>query len=342
MYGLSLRVETSTVELAGVPFTLAFTSARTPPPNHEVYPIFQESLSHAAAFQLEGAIFPEPVEGEIAFQVPEDIDDNANGVPDFYEVAQAIHATTRAGQWRSPVGNGTARLIWERAAGQLHGTLKIKLSSTDFGDLPEFSPPFEIIEYHGTYRYQRGDPVNGDVELVRVGKPTATLQGALVLRRDPTNLLAQVAVEVSTWTNSAGVALEVSVGDLERDPDYAMNYFGAFAFLDGDPETAVPDFELFYMGIDDPNDEDADGIPDLTDDLTTPAHSAHLQLVREGGGWKLTVTGDVGAAYTLERAAELPAAAWRMDRQVVLTNGTVVLDIPVTTDAAGFWRARSR
>ena len=50
----------------------------------------------STSFRLDGTDFPEPMQGQLVLAVPEDLDSNTNGVPDFYEVAAPIPATSRA------------------------------------------------------------------------------------------------------------------------------------------------------------------------------------------------------------------------------------------------------
>ncbi len=341
LFCISIRVEPGSASQFGLDYHLTFSSADFSPPNDEVFPIFQDTASHATYFLLDGPEFPEPLPGELDLVVPEDLDADTNGIPDFYEVKEEIAAAGSDGVWGSPTGTGTARLTWQRQAGHRDGTVAIQLTSDEFGDLPEFSHPFEIIEYGGTLQYQpTSGTVTGLVALKRVGLETSTLAGPLVMDRNPTNHLLQFTINGSNLTNEMGQTVPVSVGDLESDPDYVMDYFGVLALLNGDPATPEIDYELFYMGIDDSNDADNDGIPDLTDDLETPPTPPRLLLAREGASLRLDISGQSNFVYTLERASTLAPDPWVSNRLVTLSQTNLSIALPDVSGPSGFWRLR--
>lgn len=345
MFCLSVRVEPATSRQLGLEHTLEFTSADFAPGNQEVYPIFDETFpfTHLTRFRFDGTDFSEPILGELALNTPEELDDNTNGIPDFYEVAAAVPATTLDGIWDSDAGRGTAKVTWQRGAGDYRGTCKIRLVSDDFGALGEFTHAFAILEYGGTLTYTPSlDPVPTVLAVHRIGSglETNTLLGPLILNRQPTNRLAQFTLAESVVTNQLGLALPISVGDVEKDSDYSMSYFGAMSFANGDPETPEVDYELFYIGVDDLNDADHDGFPDLTDDVGNPPSPPRLALAPAGDRWQLTLSGEKGVTYALEFAQTLHPDLWREDRKVTLTETNQVLLLAKPSPAAGFWRLR--
>ncbi|MCC6234050.1 MAG: hypothetical protein IT580_15505, partial [Verrucomicrobiales bacterium] len=221
------------------------------------------------------------------------------------------------------------------------GTVKIQITSDEFGVLPEFSHAFEILEYEGSLTYSgAGETRSGRVSLKRTGLETATLAGPLVLTRVATNRLHQFTVGESHLTNEVGEVVPVSLGELERDPDYSMDYFGALSLLNGDPATPEPDYELFYIGIDDPNDTDGDGIPDLTDDLQAPPPAPRLEVRRTASGLELVVTSEVGAEFTLEHASRLAADEWIEDRRVTIKSVPEILAVPLGPQEERYFRLR--
>ncbi len=341
LYCLSVRVEPGEANLFGLIYRLTFSSAGFNVPNHEVYPIFEDEASHGSRFMLETPDAPEPVFGEMGIQVPESLDANTNGVPDFYEVAEAVPSATTSGVWAGNELRGSLRAVWQRDAGQLEGRVRLQLTSDEFGALPEFTHRFEILEYQGSLTYAgTGETRPGAVSLQRAGLEDDTLSGSIVLTRVATNRLNHFTVDAGSWTNAAGLEVPVSLGEAERDPDYTMDYFGALALLNGDPTTPEVDYELFYFGVDDPNDADADGIPDLTDDATQPPSAPRLGLRRVGDGVELQITGEAGATYTLERAAALAPDEWIEDRKVTMRTETEVVQLPRVAEGAQFFRMR--
>jgi hypothetical protein len=341
MFCLSIRIEPGEADQFGLPYTLTFTSANFASPNHEAFPIFEDDVTHATFFSLEAPDFPEPLMGDFVFTAPEELDDNGNGIPDFYEVEMAMAGARTMGFWNSEVAGGEAAVTWQRAAGQHRGTFLVQFTSDEFGTLPEFTHPFEIIEYGGTFAYEPTDgPVDGTADLRRVGVDASHLLGPMVLTREPTNRLNQFFIGESTLTNEMGELVPVSLGDLERDPDYVMDYFGAIALLNGDPATPEVDYELFFIGFDDPNDADEDGVPDLTDDVGPLPEPPLLALAPDGDGFRLTITGSPGVTYTLQRASVLLPEAWLDDRQVSLETTNLVLTVPAGGGSERYWRLR--
>lgn len=345
MFCLSVRIPPATTRQLGLEYSLAFSSADFAPANDELFPIFDDTVpyTHVSGFRFDGTDFSEPILGQLAVNTPESLDANTNGIPDFYEVAAAIPATTQDGIWDSDSGSGTAKVTWQRAAGDHRGTVKIRLTSDEFGTLAEFTHAFEILEYAGSLTYTPSrTQVRSALNLHRVGVglETNTLIGPLLFERQPTNRLAQFNVLESTLTNQVGQAVPVSLGDLERDSDYTMTYFGALSLVNGDPATPEVDYELFYIGIDDPNDADGDGIADLTDDVGEPPAAPRLSLAPAGTQWQLTLFGEPGVTYTLESARLPEPELWFEDLKITPTVTNQVITVPRPAGDTRFWRVR--
>lgn len=341
LFSLSVRVEPGTASPLGLTYTLEFGSADPRTPNHEFFSTFEDDLTHGTYLRLDGPEFPEPLLGELVVPAPEHLDGNGNGIPDFYEVSEAIDAWSGTAYWATEVAWGEGTITWQRAAGDYHGVVRLRLESDEFGVLPEFTHRFEIIEYSGTLTYQPSpDPVFGDLMLRRVGREDLFLAGPMTLTREPTNRLHHFAIGESTLTNHLGQLIEISLGDVESDPDYSMDYFGALAFWDGDPDTPEPDFEIYFIGIDDPNDANGNGIPDLTDDTDPPPAPPELEIDRHADGFLLTVRGQIGVTYVLQRASGLDPDLWIEDRLITLASEREEFVLPVPAATARFWRLR--
>jgi hypothetical protein len=344
MYCLSVRVEPGAAEQLGLPYTLIFSSAEFGTPNHEFFPVFEPGLTHATRFSLEAPDFPDALEGELVINAPEHLDENTNSVPDFYEVGMELPAPSGEGLWNSAVGGGEARFVWQRAAGQHRGTVRIQFTSDDFGMLPEFTHAFEIVEYAGTFAYERSEEeANGLVTFARAGLETSTLTGPMFITREPTNRLNQFTITDSSLTNHLGETLVIALGDVERLPDLPQQYFGAMAFTDGDPSTAETDYELYFIEFTDPNDADGDGIPDLTDDIGVAPERPHIAIARRNDKLELTLQGEVGVTYVLEYAPQLTpdAELWLQDQQITLETANQVVELAIPAVESRFWRLRS-
>ncbi|MCI0536619.1 MAG: hypothetical protein L0Z50_15475, partial [Verrucomicrobiales bacterium] len=155
---LSLRFSPATTTVLGLLYTLELGTAEGPDGlNGELTPTFDSSQpSHASSFRFTDPSFPDPLLGDLAVQVPDRDDQNANGFPDFFEVTQEVPPTVTLGLYAGRGDNGGVSARWSRAAGSNIGTCRIQLTSRNFGELPELTGQFELIEYAGTLQYNVG------------------------------------------------------------------------------------------------------------------------------------------------------------------------------------------
>ena len=133
---------------------------------------------------------------------------------------------------------------------------------------------------------------------------------------------------------SDSVKFTVKPGSLSRS---GSTYKGSMSLADGTLETTWVDFEEYGASFTDTNDTDGDGIPNMTDELsTTPAitthptnqtatvgNSAGFSVTATGGNltyqWKndgSDLTGATGATYTISSVATTSAGS----HTVVVTN----------------------
>ena len=188
-----------------------------------------------------------------------------------------------------------------------------------------------------------GGNVTASVDLTRAGgdgKITGAfpliVTDALSLEREPTQWSApdQVTLEVLGTYEVDGV--ELFLDRLGTRPWY----FGSFFFLDGIPGTPFQDeFDLWDMFVNDPNDADKDGIPDLTDPATvTPTEPPVLSLGLNGDSLQITLTGTAGTTVNLEQKDSLGGGTWSVVQSVNLagTTESVILNVPAGNS---FYRA---
>lgn len=338
LYCLSIRAHPGVLG-GGLGDTLAFYSGNNPgAPNGELWPLLDDpDFTHTSGLVYRDPALGFSADGAIALNAPEDQDDNGDGVPDFYQVGQATAQIITDGVFDLQVDFGPAAATWSREAGSPTGRLELQLIGGEFGALPPFRHTYEIIEYAGTLVYPPGaGTITGRVDLARAGRPAETLRGPVVLRVTATN---EFHVDESSLTNHLGQAVRVSVGVADMDPDYAFSYFGALSLLDGDPATPEVDYELFLLGVDDPNDWNGNGIPDLTDPRPAGGAPPVLALALAGpDGVRLTLTGEAGRTYGVEARAALGTGTWGALTNLTLTNATQSLDLP-RSPAGGFFRA---
>lgn len=338
LYCLSIRAHPGVLG-GGLGDTLAFYSGNDPDaPNGELWPLLDDpDFTHTSGLVYRDPALGNTLAGAIALLAPEEEDANGDGVPDFYQVGQATGQIITDGVFDLQVDFGPAAATWSRAANSPTGRLELQLIGGEFGALPPFRHTYEILEYAGTLTYPPGaGTLTGRVDLVRAGRPAETLHGPLVLRVSATN---EFYLEESSLTNHLGQTVRVSTGLADMDPDYAFSYFGAVSFFDGDPGTPEVDYELFFLGVDDPNDWNGNGIPDLTDPPPAGGTPPVLALALAGPeAVRLTLTGEAGRTYGLEARAALGAGAWGALTNLTLTNATQSLDLP-RSPAGEYFRA---
>lgn len=329
MFCLSVRVNAGEMG-GGLGATLALFSGNDPgAPNGELWPLLDDpDFTHTSAILFADPVLDLEIPGALALNVPEDTDANGDGVPDFYQVAQDTSLVLSDGVFAfdDDFDFGPASGSWSRAAGQRTGSLELQLNGVEFGSLPPFQHTYEILEYAGTLKYVPGSgTITGRVDLVQVENPAATLRGPVVLKITATNAFE---FDESNLTNQFTETVRVSLGLLDMDPDYAFDYFGAFSFLDGDPATPEVDYELFLIGVDDPNDANGNGIPDLTDPPAGGAPPTLAIALLGANAISLSLTGEAGRTYGLETRGDLGAGTWGTLTNLTLTNATQSLTLP--------------
>ena len=288
--------------------------------------------------------------GELAFELPLDLDQDADGIPDFHQVTNAVSVSRGDGFFviYDPVNvdatldTGSVSVQWNRNAGESRGTCVVTLTGEQFLTAPlAFNHAFEIAEYAGTYTYVPSDsPVLGNIEVIQVGNPDRRIEGPLVLELWSGEFSGDGAeILASVWPNALGREFTVETGYLERASEYPVEYFGEFLWSDNDVSTAERfGFGTVFIGIDDPNDQDTDGIPDLTDPPATAANP-RLTLSRAGADLVLEIEGELNRNFQLLTAPALTTNPdWTQVASVTLTNSPQTILLPTPTAATAFWR----
>jgi hypothetical protein len=335
LHGLSLRFQPATYKLFSLTYTLELTtsSADAPTANGELAPVWDPNLpNHGCLYRLYDPSFPEPMVNVIYFDVPPVTDDNHNGFHDFFEVSQAVNATTTGIFDYFPDSQGAVKTTWTRAAHSRVGTCKLQL--VDLG--LTFTHTFELLEYDGFLNYTSTST-----------QATGTLR-LLAQPADDTNLIAGAALLIKTnadtvyltegsWTNAAGQSLTFQANDpFTRD---GTNYLGFVDLQDGDPNTETADYRTWILLIGDPNDTNHNGVPDLSDATVAPK-APSLTLSRVGNQLQLGIHGEIGTAYAIEQAGTIPTTNWTLLQSLTLSNAIQTLNIPLPAETARFWRAK--
>jgi hypothetical protein len=344
LFCLSLWFPPAQTTIFGQTYTLELTTATgLAEINNELGPLFDNRLpTHGSFFRLHDPGFPFPLTGQIAFDLPQFTDDNENGFDDFFESAQGVETSTTFGLFTTAVDRGNVIATWTRLPGSATGACRLQLIGDAFGQLPEFTHDFELLEYSGTLSYiPATNAITGTLELERTGNSTGSLSGNVRLTREPANPLNQAHFQGGSLTNSAGQEFRYVPSRIDRDQDLGTLYIGWFEFADGDPSTSAADYLDWFISIEDSNDSNGNGIPDLTDDPPAgPLDPPAIQLNRSGNQLVLSIVGAVGRTFYLEEAASLSTAAWTQTTTVSVTNDPHLVQLPMPETATRFWRLR--
>jgi len=342
---LSLRFQRATAAGLGPDYTLDLSSlAPQEPPNGEFYPLFDPlDFSHASNFILNDPSMG-PVPGNLAFDVPLLRDSNTNQIPDFFETNLGIEATTTEGDYATPVDQGTIKATWTRLAGSSLGSCRFQLISRPFGALPEYTASFEVLEYAGLLSYTPSkSTVKGILTLTNVQNSSDAITGPVTLAKTLTNGVVELLMASGRWTNSAGQALAHIFSTLEPFPRNHLNYSGYVQFIDFDPNTAGEDYFDWILILNDPNDSDGDGIPDLSDDPSAPPAARlelQLEIDRARKTMSFKITGPLGRTATLQGNEYLDSTNWMDLNAVTFTNVSHVLEMALPDSPMMFYRLR--
>lgn len=339
---LSLRFQKATSRQFGQNYTMELTTIPADPGNGELTPLFDPTLpTHGSVFRFQDPILAETVTGSINFDVPPFLDANGNGFEDFFEVSQGVASTVTQGIYHTDVDDGTVTATWSRAAGSRTGACKLRLEGSMFGQLPEFTHTFELIEYTGRLDYTSGATnVNGAVVLKQTQNSSNTLSGPVAFSKVATNRLNQLVLAPGAWTNAADQSLSYTNSLIRRDEMLKTNYYGFIVLLDGDPTTPESDYPGWFLSIDDANDANGNGVPDFSDNPAGVIRRPRLALARSNPNLSLSISGEVGRVHELEEISAVNQTNWIKVLSITLTNDPQNVQLPVTNSDRKFWRVK--
>jgi type II secretory pathway pseudopilin PulG len=340
MFCLSLRFQPGQ-SAAGSTLELSTYDAVS---NGELAPNFDPSvdISHVSLFQLNDSSGFGPISGILYVNVPFSEDVNDNGFADFFEVSQAVSAST-LGVFQTAGGNGNIQVTWSRAAGSKDGTCTLRMVLGGLGEIGTFTHAFELIEYSGPLTYTPGsNTVTASVELTQSGNSSNTFSGPMQFLKSSTNRFNLLELQPGTWTNAAAQPLPFTNDEYLHDTFAPTNYYGYFDFDDGDLTTVERDYDVWLLSIDDLNDRDSDRIPDFSDDPpSSNVRLPALKLKLETTNLLFSISGEIGKAHELQQATSLTVPDWQPVSTVTLTNDPQIVTVPLPARGMGFWRARA-
>jgi hypothetical protein len=300
---------------------------------------FGTGASHSTFLTLTDEVFGDEYAGAMALDVPDGGDANENGYPDFFEVAQAVNATSSGVYDIDSFGNGLVSASWSRAAGSPLGVCVLTFQNSSFGNLV-FSPAFQLLEYTGPLTYNPGsNTVSGTVNLTQTGNSTSEMQGPVQFEKVSTNRFNLLVLQPGAWSNSAMQTLTFTNDLFFRDSDWPTNYGGYFDFQDWDPNTPDPDYVVWGLSIDDTNDVNHNAIPDFSDDPQSALpRRPLLSLTLTSSNVLLTIHGDVGHLHQVQETLALPTTNWQTVASITLTNDPQSVSLPPSAAGTRLWR----
>jgi hypothetical protein len=337
-FSLLFRPASFKERFTGLVYVNQVTSEGDNPPNGELELAPQDvPATHQGTFVWQDAQTFELFDMPFILDVPPG-DTDANGILDIFEFTPATIDIT-AGQYVDLDGDVHQFLAdWNKPADSHIGTCKFTIAP--FGVNQTFTHPFELYEYTNSV------PINASastgestivVDLPRAGVDGEKLAGGLTLKFEQGKV---TALTKSALTNEIGGAFAWntdSVSDLVAKKLYCF-----LDLIDGTPSPDFSNYEDFndwILMIDDPNDSDSDGIPNIVDSAAVAATAPTMEIIKTANGIQLRVHGDIGRAYTLEDSAILPTAAWQHATTVTITADPQVIDLAAPTSPT-FWRMR--
>lgn len=336
LYCLSLRFQPATIRILSQNYSLELTTGdpNSAEANGELAPLLNGGPSdHGCFYRLFIPSLVEPITGSFFVNVPPFYDNNTNGFHDFYEVSQAVGATTTMGTFDDGLGGvGIVTATWNRAANSKNGTCRLRLRS-DFLDLT-FNHTFEVLQFTGTLDYSvAGTNITGSVSLAQTMNSSNTLAGAAAFTRVDTNRLSLLA---GSWTNAARQAIAYESSEkLDRED---TRYFDFFFFADGELSTDYRDYVAWTIFISDPNDANNNGIPDLSD-VAAPRWPL-LMLSQANNQLLLSINGEIGRTHEVQQVSSLSQSNWTTTLSLTLTNSPQTVPLAAPTTGMTFWRVK--
>jgi hypothetical protein len=308
------------------------------PPIRELEP-YPPILYTSVATLYDSLYMASFADGSFTLNLPELVDSDGNGYPDFFEVVQGIdtNATDGAYHFGFPVGNGPIWTAWQRAPGSSKGTCGMYLPDYQ----STFNPTFQILEYTGTLSYTpASNSVSSSVALKQTGSPTSTLQGSLTFSKSPTDRYNTLTLNYGTLLDAAQQTHWFTNHVFTRNLSWPTNYSGYVEFDgDGTQNTPYP-YAFWVLSITDTHDTNHDGIPDFSDDPASspsnPPQPPQLSLTPSGTSLLLSIRGDLGHLHTIQTSPQFPGN-WQDAGSFTLTNDPQAISLPARA-GAGFWR----
>ncbi|MFM7102542.1 MAG: immunoglobulin domain-containing protein, partial [Verrucomicrobiota bacterium] len=256
-------------------------------------------------------------------------DADANGVPDFLQVSRetALPFTGTVVPELPYPQEAQAVAGWiRRPAGSAVGTYEARVQDPAFGTIV-YQGETRVLNFGGTLTYDRNTHAASFRFELRDDDGAViplTAQCQFTVPSEDTLVLPPMTLEISP-----SESLRMRGCTLVRS---GRRYLGGFEFEDGNPLTSWRDHYRWALEIEDPNDEDHDGIPDLSDAGTpvpppviTRQPQSHTVVVGDSVVFSVSATGGEPLSYQ-----------WRKDGNLLPeATGSYFAIAPVRVSDAG-------
>jgi hypothetical protein len=188
--------------------------------------------------------------GEIYLSIPYN-DNNGNGIDDFCEKSMTTGESI-TGNWYSGYdGSASGNIIGSisRNGNYQRGTYNITVRNTYAGDM-NLSGDYYAGTVSGTIDYSSTEKtmsITYSVTFDSQSPPTTVETTYEILDQNTIRINAVDILPTAEFTRDGNI------------------YSGTVALTDGEPLTSWPDYQRWFLTINDTNDSDGDGIPDLSD-----------------------------------------------------------------------------
>ena len=341
---LSLRFQTATASLSGQSYTLALSSSFDPTtPNGELYALGPNAYGSTLLLQRPDQGSPE--EGGLDLSLPLETDSDANGLSDFLEISQAVRDLTTEGSCVTVNDLGFVQATWNRPAGSKNGSCHLQILGGFSDPLPEFDLAFELLEYSGTLQYRpEQQKVSGNLALVQAEAPTNTVAGGVLLTRSSVNPFDTLALNTGAWIDSRQQTCSYSETPLTRQPPQNNLYLAQVTFDPLSPLSLNPgEYAAWQLVIQDTNDSNLNGIPDLSDDSqANPAQLVLKSIDLSSGQLTLPVSAPIGTRVELEQTSALTGAGWNSVFSITVSKDPEEISVSPPAGQACFYRLHRR
>jgi len=237
--------------------------------------------------------------GSAIFGLPT-ADGDGNGLPDICQSNRAVNLTgftgTFASDWPFPRSDFVT-LSLSRLSNQVAGTYTMRLNSEPNAG----SGVFQSANISGSVGYNRTQGTISftfaitDPPVLQVGQ-SRTVTGSTTYTANNPNQIIVPQFSVSgggvTYTVQGGLVLNRS----------GSRYTGNATLSDGVPETSWRDYVDWVIEINDPNDWDANGIPDISDTIPNPPFiltppQSHTAILSSNTTFTVSASGSQPLSY---------------------------------------------